>query len=260
MLCHRTAAVFFIVVNILCVRPYSCSAYCQKRRPKKKPNVCSSVMENLNLLDCRVFLTAVSLFPLGLQRRQEEEYYSRLEAERRRQHDEAERRLLEPDEPGLYRPPLPREYELPSPTPSSNAPPPPPQRNTSYLKTQVLSPDTIYTAKFVAYNDDDEEEEDSNLAGQDKYSSTRKSYGDFPPATLKPQQPSRQPRPVSDGLFLSNSFQSSPVNANSTTAKKSQPLPPPNKPSFIPASSSKGRHHEINRLYRTILVFSTLVL
>ncbi|XP_074899469.1 afadin isoform X10 [Buteo buteo] len=174
------------------------------------------------------------------KRRQEEEYYSRLEAERRRQHDEAERRLLEPDEPGLYRPPLPREYELPSPTPSSNAPPPPPQRNTSYLKTQVLSPDTIYTAKFVAYNDDDEEEEDSNLAGQDKYSSTRKSYGDFPPATLKPQQPSRQPRPVSDGLFLSNSFQSSPVNANSTAAKKSQPPPPPNKHSFIHASSSKG--------------------
>ncbi|XP_009987505.1 PREDICTED: afadin-like, partial [Tauraco erythrolophus] len=103
------------------------------------------------------------------KRRQEEEYYSRLEAERRRQHDEAERRLLEPDEPGLYRPPLPREYELPSPTPSSNAPPPPPQRNTSYLKTQVLSPDTIYTAKFVAYNDDDEEEEDSNLAGINSY-------------------------------------------------------------------------------------------
>ncbi|XP_030915168.1 afadin isoform X12 [Geospiza fortis] len=174
------------------------------------------------------------------KRRQEEEYYSRLEAERRRQHDEAERRLLEPDEPGLYRPPLPREYELPSPTPSSNAPPPPPQRNTSYLKTQVLSPDTIYTAKFVAYNDDDDEEEDSNLAGQDKYSSTRKSYGDFPPATLKPQQPSRQPRPVSDGIFLSNSFQSSSVNANSTTVKKSQPLPPSNKPSFIHARSSKG--------------------
>ncbi|XP_062428168.1 afadin isoform X11 [Rhea pennata] len=102
------------------------------------------------------------------KRRQEEEYYNRLEAERRRQHDEAERRLLEPDEPGLYRPPLPREYELPSPTPSSNAPPPPPQRNTSYLKTQVLSPDTIYTAKFVAYNDD-EEEEDSNLAGVNSY-------------------------------------------------------------------------------------------
>ncbi|XP_030051785.1 afadin isoform X3 [Microcaecilia unicolor] len=95
------------------------------------------------------------------KRRQEEEYYNRLEAERRRQHEEAEQRLLEPDDPGLYRPPLPREYELPPPPPSSYAPPPPPQRHTSYLKTQVLSPDTIYTAKFVAYNED---EEDTNLA------------------------------------------------------------------------------------------------
>uniref|UniRef100_A0A8C5WE28 Afadin n=1 Tax=Leptobrachium leishanense TaxID=445787 RepID=A0A8C5WE28_9ANUR len=103
------------------------------------------------------------------KRRQEEEYYNRLEAERRRHHEEAERRLLEPEEPGLYRPPLPREYELPSPPHPSNAPPPPPQRNTSYLKTQALSPDTVYTAKFVAYTD----EEDTNLAGQDKYSSTR---------------------------------------------------------------------------------------
>ncbi|RXN01627.1 Afadin [Acipenser ruthenus] len=100
------------------------------------------------------------------QRRQEEEYYNRLEAERRRQHDEAERKLLPPDEPGLYRPPLPRDYELPPPPPpSANAPPPPPQRNTSYLKTQVVSPDTVYTAKFVSYND---EEEDSSLAGQGK--------------------------------------------------------------------------------------------
>uniref|UniRef100_A0A8D2KSN8 Afadin n=1 Tax=Varanus komodoensis TaxID=61221 RepID=A0A8D2KSN8_VARKO len=176
------------------------------------------------------------------KRRQEEEYYNRLEAERRRQHDEAERRLLEPDEPGLYRPPLPREYEFPPPPPSSNAPPPPPQRNTSYLKTQVLSPDTIYTAKFVSYSDDDDEEEDSCLAaGQDKYSGTRKSYGDLPPATLKSQQPSRQPRPASDGIFLSNSFQPSSVNANSTAHKTSQPPPPPNKPSFISPSNSKGR-------------------
>ncbi|MBN3314453.1 AFAD protein, partial [Atractosteus spatula] len=45
------------------------------------------------------------------KRRQEEEYYTRLEAERRRQHEEAERKLLTPDEPGLYRPPLPRDYE-----------------------------------------------------------------------------------------------------------------------------------------------------
>ncbi|XP_054830072.1 afadin isoform X13 [Eublepharis macularius] len=103
------------------------------------------------------------------KRRQEEEYYNRLEAERRRQHDEAERRLLEPDEPGLYRPPLPREYEFPPLPPSSNAPPPPPQRNTSYLKTQVLSPDTIYTAKFVAYNDDEEEEDSCLATGSNSY-------------------------------------------------------------------------------------------
>ncbi|XP_070589963.1 afadin isoform X4 [Erythrolamprus reginae] len=176
------------------------------------------------------------------KRRQEEEYYNRLEAERRRQHDEAERRLLEPDEPGLYRPPLPREYEFPSPPLSSNAPPPPPQRNTSYLKTQVLSPDTIYTAKFVAYNDD--EEEDSCLAtGQDKYTSTRKSCGDLPPVPPKPQQPSRQPRPVSDGLCLSNSCQPSAVNANSTANKMSQPPPPPYKPSFINPSNTKGSNY-----------------
>uniref|UniRef100_A0A8C0ISI3 Afadin n=1 Tax=Chelonoidis abingdonii TaxID=106734 RepID=A0A8C0ISI3_CHEAB len=142
------------------------------------------------------------------KRRQEEEYYNRLEAERRRQHDEAERRLLEPDEPGLYRPPLPREYELPPPPPSSNAPPPPPQRNTSYLKTQVLSPDTVYTAKFVAYNDD-EEEEDSTLAGQDKYSSTRKSYDtDLPGAPENLTFRERQ-RLFSQGQDVSNKVKAS---------------------------------------------------
>ncbi|XP_056675032.1 afadin isoform X32 [Monodelphis domestica] len=171
------------------------------------------------------------------KRRQEEGYYNRLEAERRRQHDEAERRLLEPDEPGLYRPPLPRDYELPPPPPSANAPPPPPQRNTSYLKTQVLSPDSVYTAKFVAYNEEEEEEEDSGLAGQDKYSCTRKSYGDFPPAAPKPPQ---QPRPVSDGIYLSTSFQPPSVNANSTAHKTGQPPPPPKKPAFYQASGSKG--------------------
>uniref|UniRef100_A0AAY4CID3 Afadin n=1 Tax=Denticeps clupeoides TaxID=299321 RepID=A0AAY4CID3_9TELE len=113
------------------------------------------------------------------KRRQEEEYYTRLEAERRRQHEEAERRLLTPDEPGLYRPPLPRDYQPPpvattppsTSTNSNNAPPPPPQRNTSYLKTQVVSPDTLYTAKFVSYNDDDddEEEEDAGPAGFNSY-------------------------------------------------------------------------------------------
>ncbi|XP_016831919.1 afadin isoform X6 [Cricetulus griseus] len=101
------------------------------------------------------------------KRRQEEGYYSRLEAERRRQHDEAARRLLEPEEPGLSRPPLPRDYEPPSPSPAPSAPPPPPQRNASYLKTQVLSPDSLFTAKFVAY--DDEEEEDCGSAGPHSY-------------------------------------------------------------------------------------------
>uniref|UniRef100_A0A4W5NM02 Afadin n=1 Tax=Hucho hucho TaxID=62062 RepID=A0A4W5NM02_9TELE len=99
------------------------------------------------------------------KRRQEEEYYTRLEEGRRRQHEEAERKLLTPDEPGLYRPPLPRDYQPQPPPPTAspattatNAPPPPPQRNTSYLKTQVVSPDALYTAKFVSYNDDEEED------------------------------------------------------------------------------------------------------
>uniref|UniRef100_A0A7N9AQI0 Afadin, adherens junction formation factor a n=1 Tax=Mastacembelus armatus TaxID=205130 RepID=A0A7N9AQI0_9TELE len=79
------------------------------------------------------------------KRRQEEEYYTRLEAERRRQHEEAERKLLTPDDPAatLLTPPR-----------------PPPQRNTSYLKTQVASPDTLYTAKFVTYAGDEEDEEE----------------------------------------------------------------------------------------------------
>lgn len=101
------------------------------------------------------------------KRRQEEGYYSRLEAERRRQHDEAERRLLEPEEPGLCRPPLPRGYAPPSLSPAANAPPPPPQRTASSLQAQALSPDSLYTAKFVAYNDD--EEEDGGPAGPNSY-------------------------------------------------------------------------------------------
>uniref|UniRef100_A0A8C2DDP7 Afadin n=1 Tax=Cyprinus carpio TaxID=7962 RepID=A0A8C2DDP7_CYPCA len=117
------------------------------------------------------------------KRRQEKEYYTRLEAERRRQHEEAERKLLTPDEPGLYRPPLPRDYQPPSPssTPATNnnsAPPPPPQRNTSYLKTQVTSPDTIYTAKFVSYNDEEEEdEEDAGLTGFNSYTGNTTGLG-----------------------------------------------------------------------------------
>ncbi|XP_063669757.1 afadin isoform X20 [Pan troglodytes] len=174
------------------------------------------------------------------KRRQEEGYYSRLEAERRRQHDEAARRLLEPEAPGLCRPPLPRDYEPPSPSPAPGAPPPPPQRNASYLKTQVLSPDSLFTAKFVAYNEE-EEEEDCSLAGQDKYSSTRKSHGDLLPAPLKPRPPPCQPRPASDGIFLSNSFQPPSAKANSTAHKKGQPPPPPKKSSSYHPSHCKGR-------------------
>ncbi|XP_054414454.2 afadin isoform X31 [Pongo abelii] len=174
------------------------------------------------------------------KRRQEEGYYSRLEAERRRQHDEAARRLLEPEAPGLCRPPLPRDYEPPSPSPAPGAPPPPPQRNASYLKTQVLSPDSLFTAKFVAYNEE-EEEEDCSLAGQDKYSSTRKSHGDLLPAPLKPRPPPCQPRPASDGIFLSNSFQLPSAKANSTAHKKGQPSPPPKKSSSYHPSHCKGR-------------------
>lgn len=153
---------------------------------------------------------------------------------------------MTPDEPGLYRPPLPWDYQPPSPATATNnsnsAPPPPPQRNTSYLKTQVTSPDTIYTAKFVSYNDDEEEEDDPGLAGQVKLSATRKSYGDLPPAQ-KPQPPptARKPRPVSDGIFLSSSFQHpASANANSTALKTGQPPPPPAKPGF----NSKGRDGE----------------
>ncbi|XP_069788249.1 afadin isoform X2 [Narcine bancroftii] len=176
------------------------------------------------------------------KRRQEEEYYTRLEAERRRQQEEAERKLLQPDEPGLYRPPLPRDYasesqqyEIPPPSHSSNAPPPP-QRNISYIKTQIVSPDKVYTAKFVPYNED---EEDANLSGQDKYSFARKSYGELPLATRQPPF-IRQPRPVSDGCYLSNSFRPPSANANSTAPKTGVPPPPPTKQSFMPQSGLKG--------------------
>ncbi|KAI5615094.1 afadin isoform X6, partial [Silurus asotus] len=170
------------------------------------------------------------------KRRQEEEYYNRLEAERRRQHDEAERKLLTPDDPGLYRPPLPRDYQPPpsATNPTTNPPPTPPQRNTSYLKTQVVSPDTLYTAKFVSYNDEEEEEEeedDAGLAGQVKLSATRKSYGDLMPTQKPPPPPiTRKPRPLSDGIFLSGSFQLPEANANSTAPKAGQAPPPSTKP------------------------------
>uniref|UniRef100_A0A8C5FJL2 Afadin, adherens junction formation factor a n=1 Tax=Gadus morhua TaxID=8049 RepID=A0A8C5FJL2_GADMO len=172
------------------------------------------------------------------RRRQEEEYYNRLEAGRRRQHDEAERKLLTPEEPGgLYRPPLPRDYQPPE--PPTNTPPPPPQRNTSYLKTQVVSPDALYTATFVSYAGDEEDDEEgeeasraSALSGQPKLSATRKSYGDLPVSGHgKPRPPptARKPRPLSDGIFLSSSFQLPVNNSNST----GHAPPPPTKPSFL---------------------------
>uniref|UniRef100_A0A665V4T0 Afadin, adherens junction formation factor a n=1 Tax=Echeneis naucrates TaxID=173247 RepID=A0A665V4T0_ECHNA len=172
------------------------------------------------------------------KRRQEEEYYTRLEAERRRQHEEAERKLLTPDEPaGLYRPPLPREYQPPAPHNPTNTPPPPPQRNTSYLKTQVTSPDTLYTAKFVSYAGDEEDEEEGKEV---KLSATRKSYGDLPatasPNHSRPQPPptARKPRPLSDGIFLSGSFKPPVNNSNST----GPPLPA--KPSSNPPGALSG--------------------
>uniref|UniRef100_A0A8C5G382 Afadin, adherens junction formation factor a n=1 Tax=Gouania willdenowi TaxID=441366 RepID=A0A8C5G382_GOUWI len=181
------------------------------------------------------------------KRRQEEEYYTRLEAGRRRQHEEAERKLLTPDEPaGLYRPPLPRDYQPPAPPHNpTNTPPPPPQRNTSYLKTQVASPDTLYTAKFVSY-DDDEDEEYARAAGggvaqsgQGKLSATRKSYGDLPATNHggrpRPPPTARKPRPLSDGIFLSGSFQPPANNSNSTG---------PHKSSSIPHGGFKGRNRE----------------
>uniref|UniRef100_A0A8C0L907 Afadin n=1 Tax=Canis lupus dingo TaxID=286419 RepID=A0A8C0L907_CANLU len=175
------------------------------------------------------------------KRRQEEGYYSRLEAERRRQHAEAERRLLEPEEPGLCRPPLPRGYELPSPSPPAAAPPPPPQRTASSLQAQALSPDSLYTARLVAYHEEEEEEEEHcSLAGQDKHSGTRKSHGHLLPAALEPQRPPRPPRPASDGIFLCTSFRPPLARANSTAHKAGQPPPPPKKPGFYQPSHSKG--------------------
>ncbi|XP_042638192.1 afadin [Orycteropus afer afer] len=170
------------------------------------------------------------------KRRQEEGYYSRLEAERRRQHEEAQRGLVEAEEPGLCRPPPPRDYQPPCPVPAPGAPPPPPQRHTSYLKTQARSPDSLFTATFVTYS---EEEEDPSLAGQDKYASTRQSYGDLLATAPKPQ-PTRQLRPVSDGIFVSNSFQPPLVKANSTAHQAGQPLPPPKQPSSCRPGASPG--------------------
>lgn len=127
-------------------------------------------------------------------------------------------------------------------------PPPPPQRNTSYLKTQVTSPDTLYTAKFVSYTGDEDEDEEAETgggqSGQVKLSATRKSYGDLPasaaPTRAKPQPPptARKPRPVSDGIFLSASFKPPFNNSNSTGP------PTPAKPGSTPSGGNKGRPRE----------------
>ncbi|XP_036918630.1 afadin isoform X4 [Sturnira hondurensis] len=176
------------------------------------------------------------------KRRQEEGYYSRLEAERRRLHEEAERRLLGPEEPelepGLGRPPLPRGYEPAALSPTAHVPPPPPQRTASSLQAQALSPDSLYTAKYVAYNE--EEEEDCGPTGQDECTSPRTSHGLRPPATLKPQRPPCQPYPASDGIFLSTSFQPPSASANSTAHKAGQPLPPPKTASLCHLGPSRG--------------------
>ncbi|XP_036281461.1 afadin isoform X3 [Pipistrellus kuhlii] len=161
------------------------------------------------------------------KRRQEEGYYSRLEAERRRLHDEADRRLLEPEEPALGRPPLPRGYEPTSLPAPAGAPPPPPQRTTSSLQAQALSPDSLYTAKLVAYTEEEEEEE--RPAGQDECSRSRTS-----------RRPLR-PRPASDGIFLSASFQPPLASANSTAHKAGQPPPPPKPAGFYHLGHARAR-------------------
>ncbi|XP_045699576.1 afadin isoform X2 [Phyllostomus hastatus] len=177
------------------------------------------------------------------KRRQEEGYYSRLEAERRRLHEEAERRLLGPEEPepepGLGRPPLPRGYEPAALPPAAHLPPPPPQRTASSLQAQALSPDSLYTAKYVACSA--EEEEDCGPAGQDARAGPRTSQGLRPPAALKPRRPPCQPRPASDGVFLSTSFQPPSASANSTAHRAGQPLPPPKTASWGHLGPSRGR-------------------
>ena len=57
------------------------------------------------------------------------------------------------------------------------------------MQTQAFSPDALYTAKFVAYNE--EEDEDDEPAGQDRPSG-------------------RRARPVSDGIFLAGPFRPPP--------------------------------------------------
>lgn len=76
-------------------------------------------------------------------------------------------------------------------------------------------------------------------SGQVKLSATRKSYGDLPasgsPNHFRPQPPptARKPRPVSDGIALSGSFQPPFHNSNSTG--------PPIAAATTPTGGYKGR-------------------
>ncbi|KAF0023860.1 hypothetical protein F2P81_024490 [Scophthalmus maximus] len=122
------------------------------------------------------------------------------------------------------------------------------QRLEAEKRARVASPDTLYTAKFVSYAGDEEDEEEgkeypragSGGGGGHKLSATRKSYGDLPAASAspnhgRPQPPptARKPRPLSDGIFLSASFQPPVNNSNST----GPPLPA--KPSSVPPGGFK---------------------
>lgn len=84
----------------------------------------------------------------------------------------------------------------------------------------------------------------SSHSGQVKLSATRKSYGDLPasgsPSHFRPQPPptARKPRPVSDGIALSGSFQPPFHNSNSTGP------PIAAKPGTVPTGGYKGRARE----------------
>ncbi|KAG7999768.1 hypothetical protein GBF38_000385 [Nibea albiflora] len=171
-------------------------------------------------------------------------------AERRRQHDEAERKLADARRPGrsVSAPAAPG-LSTPAPNNPTNTPPAPPtEKHLLPSKRRFTSPDTLYTAKFVSYAGDEEEDEEagsggggsSSQSGQVKLSATRKSYGDLP----APPRPitaglSRRPLRASpalflDGIFLSGSFQP-PFNNNSNST--GPPLPA--KPSSIPPEALK---------------------
>lgn len=87
-------------------------------------------------------------------------------------------------------------------------------------------------------------------SGQVKLSATRKSYGDLPasgsPNRYRPQPPptARKPRPVSDGIALSGSFQPPFHNSNSTGP------PIAAKPGLAPTGGYQGREEGGARLHQ----------